>query len=43
LGELLADCRVVVLTELGHLLFWDDPDRFVAELVSFVSPPTATG
>lgn len=37
LGELMPDARVRVLPGLGHLLFWDDPDRFTAELVSFLS------
>lgn len=37
LGELIADSRVVVLPGLGHLLFWDDPERFVAEVVQFLS------
>lgn len=37
LGELIPDCRVVVLPGLGHLLFWDDPGRFVAEVITFLN------
>ena len=36
LGDLIVDSRVVVLPGLGHLLFWDDPQRFVDEVVTFV-------
>lgn len=39
LAELIPDCRAVVLPALGHLLFWDDPDRFVAELTAFLDIP----
>jgi hypothetical protein len=24
---------------LGHLLWWEDPDRFVAQVTSFVEQP----
>jgi pimeloyl-ACP methyl ester carboxylesterase len=37
LAEQIPDCRVVVLPGLGHLLFWDDPARFVAELSAFLT------
>lgn len=36
LAELIPDCRAVVLPGLGHLLFWDDPARFVAETAAFL-------
>lgn len=36
LGELIAGSRVVVLPGLGHLLFWDDPPRFAAEVTQFL-------
>lgn len=39
LAELIPDCRAVVLPSLGHLLFWDDPDGFVAELTAFLDIP----
>jgi 3-oxoadipate enol-lactonase len=38
LGDLLPDARVVVQPGVGHLMFWDDPDRFVAELATFLQP-----
>lgn len=37
LGELITGGSVVVLPGLGHLLFWDDPERFVAEVATFLS------
>jgi 3-oxoadipate enol-lactonase len=39
LGELLPNVRVSVLPGLGHLLFWDDPDRFVTQLMRFLGDP----
>jgi len=39
-GKLLANripgARLVTFPELGHLLFWEDPDGFVAEVASFL-------
>ena len=39
-GRLLADripaARLVMFPELGHLLFWDDPEGFAAAVVSFL-------
>lgn len=41
LGTLIGDSRVVILPGLGHLLFWDDPVRFVAEIVAFLGTTTS--
>jgi 3-oxoadipate enol-lactonase len=39
-GKLLADSiaggRLVTFPELGHLLFWEDPDGFVNTVISFL-------
>ena len=39
-GRLLADripgARLVTFPELGHLLFWEDPDGFAATVASFL-------
>jgi pimeloyl-ACP methyl ester carboxylesterase len=39
-GKLLADrisgARLVPFPELGHLLFWEDPDGFVGAVTSFL-------
>ena len=41
-GKLLADripgARLMTFPELGHLLFWEDPDGFVGAVASFCSP-----
>jgi pimeloyl-ACP methyl ester carboxylesterase len=38
-GEILAGgipgARLVVVEDAGHLLFWEEPERFVAEVVAF--------
>jgi pimeloyl-ACP methyl ester carboxylesterase len=36
LAELIPDARVSVYPCAGHLFFWQDPDRFVAELEAFL-------
>jgi pimeloyl-ACP methyl ester carboxylesterase len=40
-GKLLAHripgAQLVVFPELGHLLFWQDPDSFTAEVISFLT------
>jgi hypothetical protein len=39
-GRLLAnripDARLVIFPELGHLLFWEDPDGFTDAVTSFL-------
>jgi pimeloyl-ACP methyl ester carboxylesterase len=39
-GRLLADripeARLVTFPELGHLLFWEDPDGFADAVASFL-------
>jgi 3-oxoadipate enol-lactonase len=39
-GKLLADripkARLVIFPELGHLLFWEDPDGFAGAVTSFL-------
>ena len=39
-GRLLADripgARLVIFPELGHLLFWEDPDGFADAVTSFL-------
>jgi len=53
-GKLLADripdAQLVIFPELGHLLFWQDPDRFTDTVSSFLlasakvgNDPTTTG
>ena len=41
-GELLAaripGARLMIFPDLGHLLFWDDPDGFAAAVISFLRP-----
>jgi pimeloyl-ACP methyl ester carboxylesterase len=41
-GKLLADripgARLMTFPELGHLLFWEDPDGFAGAVASFCSP-----
>jgi pimeloyl-ACP methyl ester carboxylesterase len=41
-GKLLADripgARLMTFPELGHLLFWEDPDGFTGAVASFCSP-----
>lgn len=36
LGEHLPDAEVVLLDGLGHLLFWEDPDAFLAAVHDFL-------
>ena len=42
-GRLLAQripgARLVTFPELGHLLFWEDPDGFADAVTSFLLPP----
>jgi len=44
-GKLLADCipdaRLVTFPELGHLLFWEDPDGFAEAVTSFLLARTS--
>jgi pimeloyl-ACP methyl ester carboxylesterase len=44
-GKLLADripgAQLVMFPELGHLLFWEDPDGFVDAVTSFLLAPRA--
>jgi len=39
-GKLLADripgARLIIFPELGHLLFWEDPDGFASAVTSFL-------
>jgi 3-oxoadipate enol-lactonase len=43
-ASLLADriphSELVVLPDRAHLLWWEDPDSFVAHVTSFVAQPT---
>ena len=45
-GKLLADripgAQLVTFPELGHLLFWEDPDRFAEAVTSFLLGPART-
>jgi 3-oxoadipate enol-lactonase len=38
LAERIPEATLVLLPGLGHLFFWEDPDRFVHEVVSFLAP-----
>jgi 3-oxoadipate enol-lactonase len=37
LAERIAGARLVVLPGTGHLLFWEQPDRFVEIVTAFLS------
>ncbi len=45
-GEVLArgipGAKLVVFEDAGHLLFWEDPDRFVAEVTAFCTAADET-
>ena len=32
----IPDATLVLLPGLGHLFFWEDPDRFVREVTAFL-------
>jgi 3-oxoadipate enol-lactonase len=36
LAARIPDSRLVILPDLGHLFFWEDPDRFVELVTSFL-------
>lgn len=36
LAERIPDATLVLLPGLGHLFFWEDPDRFVREVTAFL-------
>jgi 3-oxoadipate enol-lactonase len=38
LARLIPDARLVTFPELGHLLFWEDPDGFAAAVLNFLAP-----
>ena len=46
-GKLLADripgARLITFPELGHLLFWEDPDGFADAVTSFLLTEAAAG
>ena len=46
-GKLLADripgARLMTFPELGHLLFWEDPDGFASAVTSFLLAEAAAG
>jgi pimeloyl-ACP methyl ester carboxylesterase len=39
LAERIPDARLVLLPDLGHLFFWEDPRAFVAAVLEFLLPP----
>jgi pimeloyl-ACP methyl ester carboxylesterase len=36
LAARIPDTTLVLLPDLGHLFFWEDPDRFVREVTGFL-------
>jgi non-heme chloroperoxidase len=36
LHELIANSRLLTYSGIGHAVHWEDPDRFVTDLVGFV-------
>lgn len=38
LADRIPDARLVTFPELGHLLFWEDPDGFAEAITSFLGP-----
>jgi hypothetical protein len=36
LADRIPDARLVTFPELGHLLFWEDPDGFTDAVTSFL-------
>jgi 3-oxoadipate enol-lactonase len=39
LADRIPNCELVVLPGLGHLLWWEDPDTFVAHVTLFLRQP----
>jgi len=36
LAQRIPGARLAIFPELGHLLFWEDPDGFADEVASFL-------